>query len=474
MEAHLPGGTTADARMGLVFNAPAGESIVGGDITVEPLGPIDPGYDEPNSHHGSAQLALGNLENVFWSGVNTGLFGGGANTGLRTVAIPAGAASQLFASVLCGGTPGGVCSYEFLYVLGTHILLSPSATPSVSAISGAMTAGGLLHGTQSVSFTASDPGGPGVYRVTVVIDGKVIYKATPNLNGGACAPVGTYGASLEFYTAHPCPQSVPVSLPIQTGTLPDGIHALTVTATDAASNTSTASQAIFRSENLISSAGAGRVARATNGAEPAYLVRFDGRTSALLRGVRRSYAGSSLTLTGTLTTPQGIVAPDVSVHLLAREGNYPGGTETVLASTTTDAAGHWRLTAPKGPSRMLRVSSSQASIASTQADTVVKESVRPTVSLRVHDQNGGRLSFTGRVSVRPLGRPLPIVVIEASADGRHWQIVGHDVRTDSQGVYHLSYSSPLSVGGHFAFRATTPETSLWLRGATRPRWIQVH
>ena len=117
-----------------------------------------------------------------------------------TVAIPAGG-SKLYASVLCGGASGQNCCYGELYVTAAHILLSPSATPSVSALSGSLTAGGSQHGTQSVSFTVADPGGPGVYQVTAAIDGKVVYHATPNLNGGACAPVGSDGASLEFYTA---------------------------------------------------------------------------------------------------------------------------------------------------------------------------------------------------------------------------------------------------------------------------------
>ncbi len=463
LEANLPSETVADARAGLLFTAPAGESIAGGNITVSPQASIDPLFDEYGTYAVS-QLATGSLENVFWQDVNYGI---------PTVAIPAGG-SKLYASVLCGGASGQDCFYEYLYLTAAHILLSPSAKPSVSALSGSLTTGGSQHGTQDVSFTASDPGGPGIYQVTAAIDGKVVYHATPNLNGGACAPVGTDGASREFYTATPCPQSVPMSLPIQTGTVLDGIHALTVTATDAASNISAVSQVIFRSANLTTTAGAGRVPRPPGaGGEPAYLVRFDGRTAALLRGVRCSYAHSSLTLTGTLTTPQGVVAPDVPVQLEAREGNYPGGAETVLASTTTDAAGHWSLTAPKGASRTLRVGYGQASAASIQAATAVKESVSPTISLWVHDRRGGRLSFTGQVSVSPLGRPYPIVVIEASSDGRHWQVVGHALRTDGHGAYRLSYSSPLSVGGRFAFRASTPETTLWLRGETALRWVTV-
>jgi hypothetical protein len=473
MEASLQAGTRSDARVGLEFVPPEGESIVGGDITVGPLGQVEPPFERVRSDPGAgevptkrAELALVRLENVFWVGVDKEP---------STVTIPS-TGGPLYASVLCGGEPGGVmCSSQTLYVPAAHILLSPRAEPSVSAISGSLTAAGVVHGTQAVSFNAYDTGGPGVYQVTVAIDGKTIYQATPNLNGGVCAPAGTDGSSLEFYTAEPCPQSVPMTLPVHTSTLPDGIHSLTVTATDAASNVSTASQVIFRSENLISTASAGRVPRPqSKGIEPAYLVSFDGKTSALLHGVRRTYADSSLTLSGTLATPQGAVAPDVPIELLAREGSGTGGAERVLASTTTDAGGHWSLIAPKGPSRTLRVSYSQASAASVQAGATIKESVNPTMSLRIHDQHGGHLTFTGTVAVSPLGHPLPLVLIEASGDGRHWQTVGREVRTNSHGEYKLSFSSPLSVGGRFAFRAITPETSLWLQGDTGTRWVKVH
>jgi hypothetical protein len=460
LEADLPGGIPYGARAGLEFIAPSGETISGGDITVVPLGRGEGG--EPSGPIAS-QLAAGRLEDVFWEGVNNRM---------STVAIPAGS-HDLFASVLCRSTPGGQrCYFETLFVLAATILLTPNINPSVSALSGPLTTSGAQHGTQDVSFTATDPGGPGIYQVTATIDGKIVYRATPNLNGGACAPVGTYRSALEFYSANPCPQSVPVSLPIETGTLPDGIHSLIVTATDAAGNVSSTSQIIFRSENLISTASAGRVARTGMGGEPAYLVRFDGLTNGLLHGVRRSYADSALTLSGTLTTPQDAVAPDVPVHLFAHDGSGPG-TETVLASTTSDAAGHWSLTAPKGPSRTLRIGYGQASAANAPADTAVKESVNPTLSLRIRDRTGGHLSFTGRVLISPLDHPYPIVVIEASADGVHWQSVGNPVRTNSQGIFHLAYTSAPSVGGRFAFRASTPETSLWLQGSTKARWMRV-
>jgi hypothetical protein len=460
MEVGLPDGAPAGAAEGLVFTAPGGETIVGGEITVKGYMSGDPGYN---------QESVGQ-EGVLSSPSESSVFGRMGNT-TRTFTIPAGG-SQIWARELCSGSNGPSCGYGSISIPSAYIVLSPSATPSVSALAGSLSTGGSQHGTQDVSFTTADPGGPGIYRVTAAIDGKTIYQATPNLNGGACVSVGNYGATLEFYTASPCPQSVPVSLPVETGTLADGIHSLLVTATDAAGDVSGASQVIFRTENLISTASAGRVARTGTGGEPAYLVQFDGRTGGLLHGVRRSYADSGLTLSGTLTTPQGAVAPDVPVHLLAHDGSGPG-TERIIASTASDAAGHWSLAAPKGPSRTLRIGYGQASAASTQAGATVREGVSPTMRLRIRDQTGGRLSFGGRVSVSPLGRPYPLVVIEASSDGRHWQIVGHQVRTNSEGVFHLSYFSAFSVGGRFAFRASTPETSLWLQSSTKPRWMRV-
>jgi hypothetical protein len=121
----------------------------------------------------------------------------------------------------------------------------------------------------------------------------------------------------------------------------------------------------------------------------------------------------------------------------------------------------------------LRIGYGQASAANAPADTAVKESVNPTLSLRIRDRTGGHLSFTGRVLISPLDHPYPIVVIEASADGVHWQSVGNPVRTNSQGIFHLAYTSAPSVGGRFAFRASTPETSLWLQGSTKARWMRV-
>lgn len=150
MEASLQPGNRSDAGVGLVFNPPEGESIVGGDITVGPVGQVEPPYERVRFDPGGGEvpskrveLALDSLENVFWFGVK------GEPS---TVTIPSTGGGPLYVSALCGGEPGRVCSSQTIYVPAAHILLSPTVAPSVSAISGPLAAAGVMHGTQGVSL----------------------------------------------------------------------------------------------------------------------------------------------------------------------------------------------------------------------------------------------------------------------------------------------------------------------------------
>ena len=162
METNLYEGAREGDRAGLEFTAPSGETISGGTINVVPLGRGEGGEI---SRPVASQLAAGSLEDVFWEGINNRP---------NTVTIPAGG-RQLFASVLCRNKPGGEpCYVETLFVLAATILLTPNVNPSVSALSGPLSTSGAQHGTQDVSFTATDPGGPGIYQVTATIDGNAV------------------------------------------------------------------------------------------------------------------------------------------------------------------------------------------------------------------------------------------------------------------------------------------------------------
>lgn len=92
-----------------------------------------------------------------------------------------------------------------------------------------------------LTFTAADPGGPGVYQVQVSVDGTPVYAATPNTNSGECAPVGTDPGSgaLMFDYQQPCPPAESVDVPISTTALQAGRHELSVKVIDAAGTAAT-------------------------------------------------------------------------------------------------------------------------------------------------------------------------------------------------------------------------------------------
>ena len=152
-----------------------------------------------------------------------------------------------FSSGQCS-QPGGTYWWSLAQVFSAHFLLLSNAAPIGSQFSGSAlqrNAGGTAH----VVFNASDPGGanafaapgPGIYRVTVQVDGRTVWAGTPNNNGGRCVPVGTDPGSgaLMFDWQQPCPTAEVIDAPVPTSGLPDGPHRLAVTVLDAAQNSST-------------------------------------------------------------------------------------------------------------------------------------------------------------------------------------------------------------------------------------------
>jgi hypothetical protein len=142
--------------------------------------------------------------------------------------------------------PGGTCAagasndwfWSTYWMKQAIFVLSNTTQPSASGFAGALTSSGAVAGTQNLVFQATD-GASGVYRVTAAIGGKLIYSATPNVNGGECVPVGTYGGALEFSSAMPCPKSQSVTIPANTAAVSDGSHELTISVVDAAGNEAT-------------------------------------------------------------------------------------------------------------------------------------------------------------------------------------------------------------------------------------------
>lgn len=165
-----------------------------------------------------------------------------------TITIPAGRGGDLYIAAACGGNPQtGVCdqnpsenAWTYAHVISADLLLFNGSSPAASEFGGGVLAPNTF-GTSDLTFTATDPGGPGIYNVTAKVDGTTIYNATPDTQSGRCVPVGTDTASgaLMFDYQQPCPTTESVVVPVDTSALTNGEHLLVVTVTDAAQNTAT-------------------------------------------------------------------------------------------------------------------------------------------------------------------------------------------------------------------------------------------
>jgi hypothetical protein len=228
----------------LQYTPPAGSTLAGGSVDVS-FYADGRGYDASGTAVAYTPEYAYNGSNVFFqcaSGLpacanSTYDFSG-------VLALPANRGGNLYLSAGCGGGSGYSCNeggsdgaWSLVQLSWANLLLSNDSTPTAAGITGTLLDPGA-RGSEELTFTASDPQGPGVYAVTAQVDGQTLYSGTPNNNGGKCSPVGESDGALMFDASQPCPASESVDLPINTTSLTDGPHTLKVTVEDAATNTS--------------------------------------------------------------------------------------------------------------------------------------------------------------------------------------------------------------------------------------------
>jgi hypothetical protein len=460
------------------YTAPAGSTIAGGSISLSLYAPLGLAYvATPGPNYDQADIVA-----ACESGFPCGGQANGELTQVVPITHPGGTSLYAIAQCLppgggnCPAGGGGAYLDAQVNIYQAIIDLTSNATPAATSFGGALLTPGPVAGTQPLTFTATDPSGPGVYKVTIAIDGHPVYSATPDSNSGECAAVGTDASgAVEFLSAQPCKTSVAVSVPVDTTMLADGPHDLSVTVADAASNSSPVLHQTIIAANrttvsaALNSSPQAPTAGGAAGSSPiaVYATVLDPGTQALVGGVHRAFANSALALSGTLRNSAGVPAPGVPVTLLAQNGRT--GTPRAIARATSDATGHWTLTAPRGPTRTLTiVPGTQAQAASTQAGVTINETVTPGLSLRVRAPGGARLRFTGRLAISPIVTPRPLVFIEARS-GSRWQLVAttHVTRT---GAYTLDYTGKSkTIGQRYEFRAIAPATALFTAAASPNR-----
>ena len=388
------------------------------------------------------------------------------------ISLPANRGGALYVGASCGGAGGQACdeggndgAWSLVDVWWANLLLSNSATPSGSGFSGTLLSPNA-HGTQELIFDTSDSGGPGVYAVTVQIDGKTVYSGTPDNNGGKCVAVGTSSGAWMFDYSQPCKQSESVDLPINTAAVADGQHTLKVTVEDAAQNASVVYDGTITTQNAptkVSSLGAlpgpgtsGISGTSGDPPSPGAPNGTGASEQAQLRlGVRRTmtrtYAHRALRITGRLLDSQGhpigAATVDVSQQI---DGS---ATLQVTGHAKTRANGAFAVRVPGGPSRLIEVTY-RAFSADTlySAEAKIEESVGAGVQLEIAPRDTGS---TGTIvlSGKVLG-PIPSqgVVVELLVHYHgHWEPF-RDPRTESSGHFQVVYQFQGGVG-RFPFRA---------------------
>jgi hypothetical protein len=450
----------------LAYTPPPGSNLVGGSLLV---GLAANGY----GYRAAATAAMFtpsyqyDASDVFLQCVPLGLAScqNGIPEYYGVVNVPPNKGGSLYLGAGCAGQIAGTyCSaggsrgvYSSVAVAWANLLLSTSSQPTADGFAGSLLTAGA-HGNATLTFTAADTG-PGIYRATVTVDGGAVYTGTPNTNAGRCAPVGTDPASgaLMFDWQQPCPRSQVVVIPVDTTTLLDGEHALKITLQNAAGNASTVLAQTITTNNLTTISGklSSDAPAPPPAPEPEYAMTLDAPTQVLLGGLRRAFRRSALTLSGTLRNSAGIPAPGVALTLSAQNGAQ--GDPVVVARSSSDPSGHWVLSAPPGPTRLLTITYGSGA----KGAVTIKQTVRPALTLTVR-AIGHRLRFSGRLRVAPLGSPLPFVVIQARK-GRKWQNVGQNVRVSATGSYTLTFADS-RARGTYRFRAVAPTTPFFATG----------
>ena len=352
-----------------------------------------------------------------------------------------------------------------MYLRAADIALATDATPAASGFAGTLLAD-VARGTQDLTFTAIDSGGPGVYAVTAQIDGRTVYSGTPDANGGRCSSLGTSEGRLMFDSAQPCKQSESVDVPLNTATLADGSHSLKVIVEDAAKSSSVVYAGTITTQNatvnstlgalpgpgasgasgaLVSGVGAPNGPGASEGAQ----LRLGLRNT-----ISRTYAHRGLRITGRLLNAHGQPIAGASLGLAQQVAG--ASRAQALADVSSGADGSFVAVVGVGASRTITVSyrAFSADVADA-ARASVKESVGAGIKLSVtprHTSSTGMILLSGRVRGR-VPRQGVIVDLLVHYRGR-WEPF-RTPRTDAAGQFVVPYQFEGALG-RFPFRAEVP------------------
>jgi len=168
----------------------------------------------------------------------------------------------------------------------------------------------------------------------------------------------------------------------------------------------------------------------------------------------RSYLFSGLMLVGQVWTAAG--SPAAGAPVFVQAAPLDGSAPVVVASGVTNGQGWYGFRVGRGASRLL-------TIQAPGGDLVVREFVRPNISLRVHARPRAVLILWGRVLTDSAENPT-VVLQDLAPMG--WQTFGVCQPSPWGSYRYVYHSDPSTVGDGYAIRATTMPTSAWQPGVS--------
>ena len=240
----------------------------------------------------------------------------------------------------CHGPAGGDGSVTVDEIAVTY--LDEAGPTFSSAPEGDLLSKEAIDGTRTLSFEARDTGG-GVYQAALVIDGVELPRVVVDANNGRCAA--------PFVDSVPCKLVTRGSLNLDTTTLSDGPHNLSVVIYDAtATNSATYGPVPLQVLNHPGPSSPGSSTPVVQGSNrtAARVVLTSGSAKAV---VRRRF-GRSTTLAGRLIDAEGHPLARATLSVFGSTA-VPGAQLRPLGTVTTDDTGRLRFTLPAGPSRRI-------------------------------------------------------------------------------------------------------------------------
>lgn len=347
--------------------------------------------------------------------------------------------------------------------------------PKLSALQGSLLAGGVLRGRQSLAIDASDEGG-GLSNVSVSVNGlPAAQPSAPN-----CSLVQTTNPSVLGIVAEnppllgtvavavtPCPTKLKPSWTLNTAAYPfhDGANSVQVCASDFATlNEPNTTCSPTQTVNVDNSCNESPIA----GGE-VLSARF---ASSRNEEITVPFARPA-TVTGELHSDAGDAISGATICVQMQTEGSEGGA-VPIATTTTDARGHFSYKVPPGPNRRVSIGYRHDTFQVARWLHYYAHT-KPTIRLtpgRV--QSGDQVRITGRVP-GPSAAGRVAVLQAAGLRSKRWYTF-HRATSNQRGIFHSRYRFDATTQTTtYRIRAVIPKQAdyPWEQGHSQPALVQV-